>query len=109
MHKLPIAKYLGLTVIIWGILEGCIALVNNFQQLAAIRFLLGMAEGSGNPALALVISTLYRRSEQPVINAIMIFSNSIATILGGLISYGINQMNQVAGLSAWKWYIGASI
>lgn len=103
MHKLPIAKYLGFTVIVWGVLESCIALVNNFQQLAALRFLLGMAEGSGNPALSLIISTLYRRSEQPVINAVMIFSNSIAVVLGGVISYGINEMNQVSGISAWKW------
>ncbi|KAI7884168.1 MFS general substrate transporter [Lichtheimia hyalospora FSU 10163] len=105
MHKLPIAKYLGFTVILWGILEGCTALASNFRQLAAVRFLLGMAEGSGNPALALVISTLYRRSEQPVINAIMIFSNAIAVVFGGVISYGISQMNQVAGISSWKWYM----
>lgn len=38
-----------------------------------------------------------------MINAVMIFSNSIAVVLGGVISYGINEMNQVAGISAWKW------
>lgn len=81
------------------------ALSNNFQQLAGLRFLLGFFEASTYPCIFLLISTLYRRSEQVIWFGTMFICNATAIALGGLIGYGIRHMSGIRGLSAWKWYV----
>lgn len=38
---LPHSKYLGVLMILWGIVVTLTSLCNNFQQMMAVRFLLG--------------------------------------------------------------------
>ena len=41
MHRFALSKYLGLMLVFWGVTLACTALARNFQQLAALRFMLG--------------------------------------------------------------------
>ncbi|KAG1249236.1 hypothetical protein G6F68_013443 [Rhizopus microsporus] len=50
----------------------------------------------------MVISALYRRSEQSSRIGIIYICNGISMILGGLISYGIAKLNS-HGLLPWQW------
>lgn len=45
LSRLPITIYVGVTIIIWGAVNMCMAAVHNFHGLAAARFFLGFAEG----------------------------------------------------------------
>lgn len=45
LSRLPITIYVGVTIVIWGGVNMCMAVVHNFQGLAAARFFLGFAEG----------------------------------------------------------------
>ena len=49
---------------LWGVILACTALATNFAQVAALRFLLGLFEAGIYPAMTLLVSTCYRRSEQ---------------------------------------------
>ena len=66
LQKLPIAKFMSGTVIIWGIVLMCHAAAHDFAGLAAARTFLGAFEASINPGTMLLFSMWYTRSEQPL-------------------------------------------
>lgn len=68
-----------------------------------MRFLLGFFEAGVYPALTLLVSTFYRRSEQAARLGAFWICNGVALVLGGLITYGIDQMGSAHGLPKWKW------
>lgn len=51
---------------IWGILAGCLAAPGNFAGFAAVRLLLGFAEGAVQPAFVIITSTWYKKSEHSI-------------------------------------------
>ncbi|KAI9255745.1 major facilitator superfamily domain-containing protein [Phascolomyces articulosus] len=103
LQRLPISKYLGSIIVVWGVCLGLMALGKNFSDLAGLRFLLGFWEASTYPCIFLLISTLYRRHEQVIWFGTMFINNAAATAFGGLIGYGIRRMHGVKGISSWQW------
>lgn len=65
MQRLPLAKYLGTMVCLWGTVVACTAACNSYAALAATRFLLGMFESAISPSLILITSMWYKRYEVP--------------------------------------------
>ena len=61
MQRLPLAKYLGTCVCLWGTVVACTAACNSYASLAACRFLLGMFESAISPSLILITSMWYKR------------------------------------------------
>lgn len=55
----------------------------------AARFFLGVGEASIAPGFALITGMFYKREEQPARQAAWFIGNSIATVVGGLVAYGI--------------------
>ncbi|KAI9316391.1 major facilitator superfamily domain-containing protein [Dichotomocladium elegans] len=103
LQRFSVAHYLGVITTIWGIVLALHALATNFSQAAALRFFLGFFEAGTYPALTLIVSTCYRRSEQAArLGAFWTFSG-IGAVAGGLISYGIGKMENDLGLARWKW------
>lgn len=87
--RLPLGKYLAIAVFIWGGVLMCHAACTNFGGLMAARFFLGVGEASLAPGFALITGMFYKREEQPARQAAWFVGNSIATIVGGLVAYGI--------------------
>lgn len=63
MSRLHLTKFVGVTVIIWGMICMCLAAPSNFAGFAAVRFLLGFAEGAVSPAFITITSVWYRKNE----------------------------------------------
>ncbi|KAI9499294.1 major facilitator superfamily domain-containing protein [Zychaea mexicana] len=103
LQRFAVARYIGVIVVLWGIVLACTALGKNFAQVAAMRFLLGLFEAGIYPAMTLLISTCYRRSEQAARLGAFWIWNGVALIIGGLITYGIGSMENDLGISRWKW------
>ncbi|KAI7859822.1 major facilitator superfamily domain-containing protein [Circinella umbellata] len=103
LQKFPLSHYLGSILIIWGACLGCTALANDFSSLAGLRFLLGFWEGSTYPSIFLLLSTLYRRSEQSIWFGVLYICNAVSIAVGGFIGYGIGYMDGMRGISAWKY------
>ncbi|GAN09188.1 dal9 allantoate permease [Mucor ambiguus] len=103
LQKYPIAKFVGIVLVIWGATLLSMAWATSFSQLAALRFLLGFFEAVTYPAMFLLIATLYRRSEQVIWFGVMFMSNGLAGILGSVIGVGVLQMPTVGNISPWKW------
>jgi MFS family permease len=102
LQKLPVGKYLGSMLVLWGAVTLGTGFCNNFAQLAVLRVLLGIFESVTYPALILILNTMYRRSEQSACFGFLWFCNGFASIIGCAAGYGIAQMKPVGGLVAWR-------
>ncbi|CAO3610416.1 unnamed protein product [Cunninghamella blakesleeana] len=103
IQRLPISKYMGAILVLWGASFTCTCLAKNFGELAGLRILLGFFEGVTYPAIYLLISRLYRRHEQIFYYSYMFLANAISICIGGLIGYGIGNMDGLHGLAAWQY------
>ena len=63
MSKLHLTKFVGVTVVLWGIVCMCLAAPKNFAGFAVVRFLLGFTEGAVSPAFVTITSIWYQKSE----------------------------------------------
>ncbi|KAI9497363.1 major facilitator superfamily domain-containing protein [Zychaea mexicana] len=103
IQRFPMSKYLGTCLVLWGAVLACTALATNFSQLMVLRFLQGFFEASAYPCIQLLISTIYRRSEQVILFGILMMSNNFGISIGGLIGFGFLNLDGVHGLSGWRW------
>lgn len=103
LQKIPVGRYISIIIFLWGTVLTCTAAGTNFSQIAAMRFLLGFFEAGVYPSLTLLVSTFYRRHEQAARLGAFWVSNGFALVIGGLITYGIDQMGNARGLPKWKW------
>ena len=70
LTKVPIGKFVGITLFCWGGILCFMAACHNFAGLAAVRFFLGVFEAGILPSLMIMNSMWYRRAEQPLRTAL---------------------------------------
>lgn len=61
---MPIAKYLGANICLWGAVLALHSACHNFAGLVTVRILLGIFEAVCQPSFVLLSSMWYRREEQ---------------------------------------------
>lgn len=103
LQKFPIGKYLGVLLILWGVITIATAFGKNFAQLAVLRVLLGVFEAGTYPALIMIFNTLYRRSEQSACFGFLYLSNGLGSVVGSAAAVGIAKMGTQHGITAWQW------
>ncbi|KAL0939981.1 pantothenate transporter [Colletotrichum truncatum] len=101
MSRFHLTKFVGVTVVIWGIVCMCLAAPNSYAGFAAVRFLLGFAEGAVSPAFITITSIWYRKDEHALRTALWITMNGLAQICGCLLMYGIAK-NTALTLAPWR-------
>ncbi|SAM03743.1 hypothetical protein [Absidia glauca] len=104
IQRLPHAKYLGVLIFLWGVVVAATCVVDSFQQLMGVRFLLGLFEAGTNPILYIILNALYRRSEQSSVFGFILISSGSGSSIGAAIGYGIVQtLDYKNGWRAWRW------
>ena len=83
----------------WGAVLMLTATCSNAGGLLATRFFLGIAESGIAPGMSIIVSMWYTRSEQPLRQGAWFLGNTIAGLLGGLIGYGLGNVDAIA---PWK-------
>lgn len=101
MQRLPVAKYLGFNIFLWGVLLIAQAGATNFTTLAVLRALSGAAEACSDPSFMLITSMWYTRRQQPVRIGLWYTANGFGIALGGLLGFGIGQIR--GALPSWKY------
>lgn len=79
--------------------------VKQWQQLAALRVVLGIFEAGFFPGCVYLLSTWYCRYEMGKRNAFFYLIGMMASALGGILAYGLMQMNGLAGYMGWSWIV----
>lgn len=101
MQRLPVAKYLGFNIFLWGVLLIAQSAATNFTTLAVLRALSGAAEACSDPSFMLITSMWYTRRQQPVRIGLWYTANGFGIALGGLLGFGIGQIR--GALPSWKY------
>ncbi|CAI7630953.1 unnamed protein product [Penicillium palitans] len=100
--RLPIGRYLGATVFVWATILMCHAACHNFTGLMITRFFLGAFEASIAPGFSLITGMWYTRRQQPLRYGLWFAGGSMATLFGGLLSYGIGHIDGGA-VASWQY------
>jgi MFS family permease len=88
---------------LWGIVTACQGTIKTYGGLLACRFFLGLLEGGVLPGLVLYLSYFYPRLRlQTRINAFF-SAASLSGAFGGIMAYGIINLNGKHGHSGWQW------
>ncbi|KAH8892122.1 MFS transporter [Thozetella sp. PMI_491] len=105
MQRLPIAKYMSVMVMAWGVVLCLTALVHNVAGVMVTRFLLGAGEGAITAGFVLITSQWYTASEQVFRSGIWFSFNGTAQIVGGAIAYGVSRglKTHPIAIASWKF------
>lgn len=77
--------------------------VTNWNQLLALRFILGIFEAGSYPGSIYLISTWYTRYEVQKRYAILYMIGTAAIGGSGILAFGLSQIAGHAGLDGWSW------
>ncbi|KAJ5605762.1 pantothenate transporter liz1 [Penicillium lagena] len=108
-HSLVIQKvapriWFPLMTVVWSILTMSCGACHNFSQLAAVRFLQGMAEASTYSGTQYILGSWYKGSEVGKRIGLFQASGMVGTMFSGVLMTAVwETMNGVAGLSGWRW------
>lgn len=69
----------------------------------ALRVLLGMAMSGVYPGLSVLISSWYLRREQQTRFAFLQAGQVVVLATGGMVNFGLNQLDGKLGLAGWRW------
>lgn len=87
IQRLPIAKYLGVSIVLWGTVLCLHAKATNFTHILILRTLLGIFEAVCQPSFVYLSSMWYRRDEQAATVSYWYMMNGGQQIVGGLLAY----------------------
>jgi MFS family permease len=87
IQRLPVAKYLGTSIILWGLTLALHSVAKNFATLVALRTLLGIFEAVCQPSFVYLSSMWYKREEQAATVSYWYMMNGGQQIVGGLLAY----------------------
>ena len=96
-------RMIPICAIIWGTICLCTGFCQSFGSLVATRLLLGAAEGCIFPSLSLLLLNWYKREEIVTRITFIWGGAALSSAFGGLIAYGVLQMDGVAGYRGWRW------
>jgi MFS family permease len=101
LQRLPVGKYLGSMIFLWGFFLMCQAACNSFTTLTVLRVLGGAAEAVSDPSFMLITSMWYTRRQQPVRMGLWYTANGFGIAMGGLLGFGIGHIK--GALPSWKY------
>jgi MFS family permease len=101
LQRFPVAKFLGVNIILWGSILMTTAACSSFAGLATVRFLLGATEATISPGFVAVTGMWWTRQEQAGRSALWISFLGVGSFVGTLVSYGIGHIT--GGLKPWKY------
>jgi len=105
IKKLQPARYLAGIAFFWGLVATFSAFVQNFAGLVACRLLLGIFEAGLFPGVIIYLSMFYNKKSVALRNAYFYGTSAISGAVGGLVAYGIGELDGAAGWSGWRWII----
>ncbi|KAI1769828.1 DNA-repair protein rad2 [Hypoxylon cercidicola] len=103
LKPLTPSRYIAFIAFGWGVIAMCTGFVHSYGALIAVRLILGVVEAGLFPGLNVYLTFFYTKQELALRVGYLFVSAAIAGALGGLLAYGIGQMDGVAGYSGWRW------
>jgi MFS family permease len=90
-------KFVGIMIVIWGVLAVLMGFVQNFGQLLVVRFFLGVAEAGIWPAILVLISHWFPAAERARAYGYWMMNIAIASIITAPLS------GWILSFADWRW------
>ncbi|KAI1154991.1 retrograde regulation protein 2 [Nemania diffusa] len=87
----------------FGVTTMATAFIRTWQQMIALRVLLGATMSGIYPGLTYLISTWYPRREQQTRFAFLQVGEVVILATGGIVNFGLNQLDGRGGLAGWRY------
>jgi MFS family permease len=81
------------------------AFSTSFSHLVISQLMLGLFEASILSCCVMVVSRMYRRSEQPRRISFFVFGDGMAMILSGVVGFGVGHIDTTDSLRSWQWFV----
>jgi MFS transporter, ACS family, tartrate transporter len=105
LHRIGARVWLGLIMIIWGIIAALSALVTGPLSFGFARFLLGVAEGGFVPGVFFYLTNWFPNSWRARATATFLVGIPVASIIGSPLSGAILSLQDWGGLKSWQWLL----
>lgn len=102
MQRLPTAKYLGANVCLWGVFVAATSAAHDWATLVALRVLLGCFEAVVAPAMIVITTMWYKKSEQPLRIGFWYLGSGTGSVIGALTSYGFQHYETTSSFNTWQ-------
>lgn len=97
------SRWMFVLIMAWGVSACCSAAAKNFSGMMCVRFAIGLAEAGFFPAVLYHYAFWYKPAEMPQRIAFFYSVGQVSSALSGLLAYAISHMDQLGGLSGWRW------
>lgn len=95
--------WLATITLCWGATMIGFGFVKDWKTLVGLRLILGILESGFFPGVVYLLSTWYKRYEVGKRYSIFYFIGSLASALGGILAYGLMQLEGTHGYGGWRW------
>lgn len=92
IQRVPIGKWLGANIMLWGTTLSLLAAMKNFAGLITLRALLGIFEACSQPTFVLLSSMWYKREEQSGIVIFWYMMNGVNQMVGSLLAFAFSHI-----------------
>lgn len=103
LQKIGARIWISRIIISWGIVVIVTAAASDALQLAALRFILGVAEAGFFPGIILYITCWFRRKDLASAVALFMTALAVSNIVGAPVSTWILDNVQWFGIAGWRW------
>ncbi|KAK2762293.1 hypothetical protein FQN54_001303 [Arachnomyces sp. PD_36] len=93
IQRVPIAKYLSINIMLWGMILALHSVAKNFTGIIILRTLLGIFEACCQPSFVILSALWYKREEQTAAVTYWYMMNGGQQIVGGLLAYCFTLIN----------------
>lgn len=98
------SRFLPAIMFLWGAITCCMAVIRNYHQLVALRFVVGIFEAGFAPGILLILSSWYKKNEQSKRFGIYISAAVLSGAFGGLLAGAITEnLDGAHGIAGWRW------
>ena len=105
IKRLQPAYYIAGLCVAWGLVATFSAFVQNLGGLIACRLLLGFFEAGFFPGIILYLTTFYNKGNIALRISYFFATSAVSGAAGGLVAYGIGNMDGTAGWRAWRYIL----
>ncbi|KAF3762023.1 MFS general substrate transporter [Cryphonectria parasitica EP155] len=95
--------YICLAVVIWGAISAATSAVKTYNQLLAVRAILGIVEAVFFPGAVYYLSAWYTKKELGKRLAGLYIAQQVGNAFGGLFAAAILQLDGAHGIAGWQW------
>ena len=104
MHRFGARKWIARIMISWGVISGCMMLVQTPTSFYILRFFLGVAEAGFFPGIILYLTYWYPAARRAKVTSLFMTGIPMAGVIGGPLSgWILTSFDGVNGLAGWKW------